>query len=117
MAFIFFRKDGRLRKLDPWSGAIEDLPLQVVISKGFNFQFDASINREVAYTRNDHKIGLWIDSIPMNKAQEISEEGTFPVFSKSGEYIAFIKEAIDPNDPHSFSWVLVVMKRNSKMTR
>mgnify|MGYP001562130583 FL=1 len=113
----FFREDGRLRRLNPWTGKIEDLPLQVVISKGFNFQFDASMNREVAYTRNDHEIGLWIDSIHGNKAQEISEEGTFPVFSRSGEYIAFIKEAIDPNDPHSFSWVLVVMKRNSKMTR
>lgn len=107
----FFRKDGRLRRLDPWSGKIEDLPLQVVISKGFNFQFDVSMNGEVAYTRNDHEIGLWIDSIYGNKAQEISGKGTHPAFSKTGEYIAFIKDEIDPNEPYNVIRALVVMKQ------
>lgn len=111
----FFREDGQLKRLNPWTGKIEDHPLQVVISKGFNFQFDISAIGEVVYTRSDQEIGLWIDSIYGKQEQEISEEGTLPVFSKTGKYIAFIKDApTDPNDPHFFAYVLIIVERGLK---
>ncbi len=105
----WFGKDGRLRRLNPKTGITEELPQQVTIHKKMLFTFDVSATKEVActqYNPYDRKNeSLWVASIYGDRVQRISEKGSLPVFSKTGEYIAFIRQDGKGNG------ILVIMQR------
>lgn len=102
-----FGRDGRLRRLSPWTGQTEELPVEMRVEKGL-FTFDVSGTGGVVYSRDDSPAGVWITSTLGVTPERISVAGAHPRFSRNGEYVAFIRRDRGANG------VLVILKREIK---
>jgi hypothetical protein len=100
-------KDGRMRRVNPWSGVIEELSFQVTLTKGL-FTFDVAPNGDISYSLGN--TGIRIVS-PSGEEVPIPIPGSsHPVFSPNGEYLAFLGAAAKANTK------LVIVERQGGKT-
>lgn len=86
-----FGQDGVLKRVSTKTWYIEDLPFNIVLKKDCSFWFDVSPNGEIAYTRHEEGGGVWIGSVSGFVGKRVSEEGSLPSFSNTGELVALTK--------------------------
>ncbi len=85
-------KDGWFRRLDPWSGVIEQVPVRVEVSAFTLFTFGVSPDGRIAYSllfhrKNEPDIGLRVAE-PSGSVVQVDPSGSHPEFSPNGEYLA-----------------------------
>lgn len=111
----FFGKDGRLRKVNPRTGGIEQSPLQVTLKEKHSFTFDVASTGEVIYTKlDDIKSGerplLWLTTVSGKPSYSLGILAHHPRLSPMGDYLAVIQRGNRGNG------VLTVLQRPANPT-